>query len=73
MQPHPFGKRSQVTGRSRVFRVQSVGYFEGGGPVSRIEAIVDIVGPTPKIRSWKELGQLGRGFDSQELMQTVTN
>src|SRR5207253_5507219 len=28
-----------ITARSQVFRVQSVGHFDGGGPTARIEAV----------------------------------
>src|SRR5262249_52559704 len=28
-----------ITARSQVYRVQSIGYFDGGGPVCRVEAV----------------------------------
>src|SRR5207253_1840692 len=30
-----------ITARSQVYRVQSYGYFDGGGPTARIEAVID--------------------------------
>lgn len=60
-----------ITGRSHVFRVQAVGYFEDGGPVVRVEAVIDVSGSSPRFRLWRDLNPLGRGFDPLVLMDTV--
>jgi type II secretory pathway component PulK len=52
-----------ITARAQVYRVQSVGYFEGGGPTARIEAIIDTNGGRPRIIYWRDLTELGKGFD----------
>jgi type II secretory pathway component PulK len=52
-----------VTARSRVFRIQSVGYFDGGGPTARIEAVIDAAGIRPRIVYWRDLTELGKGFN----------
>jgi type II secretory pathway component PulK len=54
-----------VTARSQVYRVQSLGYFDGGGPTSRVEAVIDTNGGRPRIVYWRDLTELGKGFDVQ--------
>ena len=54
-----------VTSRSQVYRVQSVGYFDGGGPTARIEAVIDTNGGRPRIIYWRDLTELGKGFNLQ--------
>jgi len=57
-----------MTGQTQVFRVQAAGYFEEGGPVARVEAVIDVSGPSPRVRYWRDLTQLGRGFSPRILM-----
>ena len=52
-----------VTARSQVYRIQSVGYFERGGPVVRVEAIVDTNDGKPRILYYRDLTELGRAID----------
>jgi type II secretory pathway component PulK len=52
-----------ITARSQVFRVQVVGYFDGGGPTSRIEAVIDGNNGRPRILYWRDLTELGKGFN----------
>lgn len=52
-----------VTGRSQVYRVQSVGYFDKGGPTARMEAIIDTNGGNPRILHWRDLSELGKGYN----------
>ncbi len=49
--------------RAQVYRMQVVGYFEGGGPQARVEAVIDTTGGKPRIAYWRDLGELGRSFD----------
>jgi hypothetical protein len=51
-----------VTARSQVYRVQVVGYFENGGPMARVEAVIDTNGGRPRILVPRDLTELGRGF-----------
>ena len=52
-----------VTGRSMVYRVQSVGFFEKGGPAARVEAVIDTNLGHPRVVYYRDLTDLGRGFD----------
>ena len=52
-----------ITARTQVYRVQAVGYFDGGGPTARVEAVIDTNLGRPRIVSWRDLTELGKGFD----------
>jgi len=52
-----------VTGTSHVYRVQSLGYFSQSGPVARVEAVIDTTPGAPRILYFRDLTDLGRGFD----------
>jgi hypothetical protein len=58
-----------VTGGGSVFRAQVTGFFDRGGPTARIEVILDATElPNPaRVISWKDLGNLGRGYPSDIL------
>jgi type II secretory pathway component PulK len=58
---------SYITARSQVYRFQSLGYFEGGGPMSRVEAVIDGNNGRPRIVYRRDLGELGSGFDVNAL------
>jgi type II secretory pathway component PulK len=52
-----------VSGRSATYRVQSVGYSgKPGGPVARVEAVIEAVQGMPRIVYFRDLTDLGRGF-----------
>jgi type II secretory pathway component PulK len=59
----------RITAGGDVYRVQAIGYFEGGGPATRLEIVLDATKLPPRIVSWKELTSLGRGY----LPQTLTD
>jgi hypothetical protein len=52
-----------VTGWTMTYRVHSVGYFARGGPVARAEAVIDTNQGHPRIVYYRDLTDLGRGFD----------
>jgi type II secretory pathway component PulK len=54
-----------ITTRTQVYRVQSVGYFDGGGPSVRLEAVIDTNSGKPRIVYWRDLSELGKGYDLQ--------
>jgi type II secretory pathway component PulK len=54
---------SYITARTQVYRLQSVGYFDGGGPAARVEAVIDTNNGQPRIIYYRDLSELGRGFD----------
>jgi type II secretory pathway component PulK len=52
-----------ITARTQVYRFQSIGYFEGGGPTARVEAVVDTNQGRPRIVYYRPLTELGNAFD----------
>lgn len=58
---------SYLTGQGDVYRVQSVGYFDGGGPAARIEALIDGSVMPAKVVSYRDLTHLGRGYVPAQL------
>jgi hypothetical protein len=47
-----------ITGTSMVYRVQSVGYFQGGGPTARMEAVIDTNQGAPRFLFVRDLADL---------------
>jgi type II secretory pathway component PulK len=56
-----------LTARGAVYRAQSVGYFDEGGPFVRLEAVIDGSIDPPRIVTIRDLTELGRGFTRQQL------
>ena len=56
-----------LTARGDVYRAQSVGYFDDGGPVVRLEAVIDAAVQPARILNIRDLSELGRGFTRQQL------
>jgi type II secretory pathway component PulK len=54
-----------ITGRTMVYRVQSIGYFGEGGPVARVEAVIDTNQGAPRYLYFRDLTDLDnpRGFE----------
>ena len=66
MSPDAFKKiEKYITGRSMVFRVHSIGYFGEGGPMARVEAVIDTNQGAPRILYFRDLTDLDipRGFE----------
>lgn len=57
-----------ITAQGDVFRMQVVGHADRGGPVTRIEAIVDSTEEIPRIVFQRNLSELGPGYRSNQLM-----
>lgn len=57
-----------ITARGDVFRMQSVGFLEGGGPTVRMEAVVDGTQDPPRVIFQRDLTELGRGYSPARLM-----
>ncbi len=51
-----------ITGYTQTYRIQSIGYFARGGPVARVEAVIDTNGGQPRIVYFRDLTELGGGF-----------
>ncbi|MGE5192524.1 MAG: general secretion pathway protein GspK [Deltaproteobacteria bacterium] len=60
-----------ITARGDVFHLQSVGYFEGGGPMARVEAVIDATQIPPQVVFMRDLTELGRGFSNSLLPSTA--
>jgi type II secretory pathway component PulK len=56
-----------ITARGDVFHLQSVGYFDGGGPMARVEAVIDATQIPPQVVFMRDLTELGRGFPNNLL------
>ena len=56
-----------ITTRGDVFSMQVVGYADGGGPVARIEAVVDASETIPRVIFQRPLTELGPGYRSDQL------
>lgn len=57
------GIERYATARTQVYRVQSIGYFDEGGPVARVEAVIDVNQGQPRVVYYRELTDLGRSID----------
>jgi hypothetical protein len=51
-----------VCGGGAVFRAQSVGYFDQGGPATRVEAVIDATRPAVELLFYRDISHLGRGY-----------
>ena len=60
-----------LTGRGDVYRVQVLGFFDGGGPVARVEAIIDGTMLPPRITSFRDLNELGHGYSRRQMLPTA--
>ncbi|MBV9124312.1 MAG: general secretion pathway protein GspK [Planctomycetes bacterium] len=56
-----------ITARTQVYRVQVVGYFDRGGPSARVEAVIDTNQGSPRILYYRDLTELGKGFNPAQL------
>ncbi|MFN0050671.1 MAG: hypothetical protein ACKV0T_00680 [Planctomycetales bacterium] len=56
-----------LTARGDIYRLQSVGYFDQGGPSARIESVIDATQDPPAVVFQRDLTDLGRGFSPQLL------
>ncbi len=57
-----------LTARGDVFKVQSVGFFDGGGAFARIEAVIDGSVTPAKVMSYRDITDLGRGYAPSQLL-----
>jgi uncharacterized membrane protein YgcG len=56
------------TARGDVYRAQVFGFFDGGGPVTRLEAMVDGTQKPPRIIFQRDLNDLGHGYSRVQLL-----
>ena len=55
-----------------VFRAQIVGYYQGGGPSTRVEVVFDATEAEPRVVLWRDISHLGRGYSLQMLGVDLT-
>ena len=60
-----------LTARGDVYRAQVFGFFDGGGPVTRLEAMVDATQIPPRIIFQRDLNDLGHGYARGQLLPLV--
>src|SRR5262249_46069785 len=51
-----------ITTRTQVYRVQVIGSLDAGGPMKRIEAVIDANQGLPRIVYYRDLSELGVGY-----------
>lgn len=56
-----------LTTRGDVYRAQVVGFFDQGGPVARVEVLIDATQRPPRVIFQRDLTNLGRGFTPKQL------
>ena len=61
------GLERYITALSQVFRIQSIGYFDEGGAMARVEAVVDTNQGKPRIVFYRDLTDLGRSINPRSL------
>ena len=47
--------------------MQSIGYFDEGGPMARVEAVIDVNQGKPRVVYYRDLTDLGRSIDPRNL------
>jgi type II secretory pathway component PulK len=62
-----------ITTRSQVYRVQVIGYLDGGGPMKRIEAVIDANQGHPRIVYYRDLSELGIGYSRDAIAGTPSS
>ena len=58
-----------LTARGNVYTTQVVGFFEDGGPFTRLEAIFEATGSETKLLLQRDLSNLGMGYSQSTLLQ----
>lgn len=58
---------SYITARGDVYRVQVIGHFDQGGPVARVEAVIDASKLPATVKFHRDISQLGAGYRVQEI------
>lgn len=56
-----------ITSHGDIYRVQVLGFSERGGPVARLEAMIDSTQLPPRIIYQRDLNELGRGYSRMQL------
>lgn len=62
-----------ITARGDVYRVQALGHFDQGGPVARVEAILDATKLPATVKQHRDLSLLGAGYRVQSIPLPTTS
>lgn len=57
-----------ITAHGDIYKVQVLGFTDGGGPVTRLEAMIDATQLPPRITAQRDLNELGRGYSRMQLL-----
>lgn len=60
-----------ITARGDAYRAQVVGYFDEGGPIMRLEVVVDAVKQPPEILFQRDLSDLGTGYSNIQYLSDL--
>lgn len=61
-----------VTGQGAVYRTQLVAGYEQGGPVQRVEVVIDTTAAVPTVPMQRDLSPLGAGFAPEMVLAPET-
>jgi Type II secretion system (T2SS), protein K len=56
-----------LTTRGDVYRGQSIGFYDLGGPTSRLEFVIDATQKPPRVVFMRDLTDLGKGFTPKQM------
>ncbi|QDU37742.1 Putative type II secretion system protein K [Maioricimonas rarisocia] len=56
-----------ITARGGVYRAQVLGHFDAGGPVARLDAVIDVTEFPARIVSCRDISQLGPGYRLEQM------
>ncbi|MDB5345345.1 MAG: Type secretory pathway component PulK-like protein [Schlesneria sp.] len=59
------------TARGDVYRAQIFGFYDGGGPITRLEAMVDGTQKPPRIIFQRDLNDLGHGYSRMQIFPVI--
>jgi type II secretory pathway component PulK len=62
-----------ITTVTQVYRVQVIGYLQAGGPMKRIEAVIDTNQGQPRIVYYRDLSELGIGYSRDAIAASQTS
>jgi DNA uptake protein ComE-like DNA-binding protein len=59
------------TARGDVYRAQVFGFYDGGGPITRLEAMIDGTQKPPRVIFQRDLNDLGHGYSRMQIFPVI--
>jgi uncharacterized membrane protein YgcG len=59
------------TSRGDVYRAQIFGFYDGGGPITRLEAMIDATQKPPRVIFQRDLNDLGHGYSRMQIFPVI--